>query len=59
MLISDPKNTNVKVILPESLPKKMTCNQGQIRQLFQNLIQNAIKYNQAEIKTIAIACEMT
>jgi len=59
MLVSDPINSNVKVILPESLPKKVMCNPGQIRQLFQNLIQNAIKYNRAEIKTIAIACEMT
>lgn len=59
MLVSDPVNSNVEVILPESLPKKIMCNPGQIRQLFQNLIQNAIKYNQAEIKTIAIACEMT
>lgn len=59
MLVSDPVNSNVEVTLPESLPKNIMCNPGQIRQLFQNLIQNAIKYNQAEIKTIAIACEMT
>jgi signal transduction histidine kinase len=38
--------------LPESY-----CNKTQMISLFQNLIENGIKYNQSEIPTINISCE--
>lgn len=51
--------SDVEVIINESLPTQIICNSRQIEQLFQNLIDNGIKYNRNQIKKISIDCKET
>ena len=50
---------DVKVTISKNLPIQIICNTRQIEQLFQNLIDNGIKYNRNPIKKIAISCQDT
>jgi len=58
--IANNKNrSDVEIAVPQSLPKEVICNARQIEQLFQNLIDNAIKYNRSTIKKVKITYEET
>jgi signal transduction histidine kinase len=59
LLVNDLKglneNENCKIIIKEELPI-IEINKSQIRQVFQNLIQNSVKYNDKEVCEIEIDC---
>jgi len=56
--ISDSiQRKNVKLELSEQFPDTVICHAPQIKQLFQNLIENAIKFNRSEIKKVNIRFE--
>ena len=48
---------DVRIELPKAFPNKIICHAQQIQQLFQNLIENAIKFNQSEFKKVSIGFE--
>lgn len=53
--IANNKNRkDIQIEVPRPLPKEVICNGRQIEQLFQNLIDNAIKYNRSTIKKVNI-----
>lgn len=56
-IINQSNSEDIKVEVPDNLPKDLVCNSRQIEQLFQNLIDNAIKYNRSIIKKVHISCE--
>jgi len=47
----------VQLEFPERFPEKVICASRQMEQLFQNLIENAIKFNRSEIKKVTITFE--
>ena len=51
--------SDVQVKISKNLPPQIICNTRQIEQLFQNLIDNGIKYNRNPIKKISIDCQDT
>ena len=53
-LMEDEKS--VKIIVPKSLPV-IRCDKIRIREVFNNLISNSIKYNESSIKEITIGLE--
>ncbi len=50
---------DVTVQIKNDLPANLIGNPRQIEQLFQNLIDNAIKYNKSVHKLVTIACQET
>lgn len=48
---------DVQINLPPSFPEMIICESRQIEQLFQNLIENAIKFNKSDIKKVKISFE--
>jgi len=56
--ISDLVNRmDVKIELSGEFPETVICHAPQIEQLFQNLIENAIKFNRSELKKVNIRFE--
>ena len=56
--ISDSINRpDVALNLPEKFPDKVICHSRQMEQLFQNLIENAIKFNKSDLKQVNIRFE--
>jgi len=53
-IIADEERNRVIIDLSMNLPEKIVGNTTQIKQIFQNLIENAIKYNLSSIKKIWI-----
>ncbi len=51
--------SDVEITISKNLPIQIICNTRQIEQLFQNLIDNGIKYNRNPIKKISIDCQDT
>ncbi len=47
------ENTKINITIPEALPL-ISCDKTRIAEVFRNLITNAIKYNDNEIKNIEI-----
>lgn len=47
------KERNVSVVIPKKLPD-IVCDEPKVKELFHNLITNAIKYNDKDKKTIEI-----
>lgn len=47
--------TDVKINLPEYFPTNVICESRQMEQLFQNLIENAIKFNRTDLKIVTIS----
>jgi chemotaxis family two-component system sensor kinase Cph1 len=45
---------NIEIILDENIPETIIINSNQIKQLFQNLIENGLKYNESDKKIIKI-----
>jgi len=56
-IAGDKDRQDIQIEVPQSLPKQVICNARQIEQLFQNLIDNAIKYNRSAIKKVKITFE--
>lgn len=54
-LEADSKYQDFEIEIKGALPQKMICNQSQIIQVFHNLIENGIKYNQQDAKKITIS----
>lgn len=50
------REANAAITVRPGLPE-ITINRAQVTTLFQNLIVNAVKYNDAEKKTVEIGCE--
>lgn len=53
-IIADEERKNVIINLSKKLPDKIVGNTSQVKQIFQNLIENAIKYNLSNDKKIWI-----
>lgn len=53
-VIAEEEKKNVVIDLSTNLPEQIVGNTTQIKQIFQNLIENAIKYNLSEDKKIWI-----
>lgn len=45
---------NANIIIPKALPTKVICNASQITQVFQNLIENGLKYNTSKQRNIIL-----
>lgn len=57
MLEDNLEEKNARIIVPEKLPV-ITCDMPRIKELFRNLITNAIKYNDKPDKTVEIGMSM-
>lgn len=56
-LSSSINRPDVQLHLPASFPEVIICESRQIEQLVQNLIENAIKFNKSEYKTVHFTFE--
>jgi len=54
---SSVNRPDVELILPKQFPENIICESRQMEQLFQNLIENAIKFNRSELKKVIIEFE--
>jgi signal transduction histidine kinase len=58
MFENDLKTRNIQLIVDTALPA-LQCERARVRQVFQNLIDNAIKYmGEGEIREIHIGCQI-
>lgn len=53
-IIAEEEKKNIVIDVSKNLPEKIIGNETQIKQIFQNLIENAIKYNLSTDKKIWI-----
>ncbi len=51
--------SEIKVEIEETTPKEFSCDKNQISLLFQNLLGNALKYNDSEQKLVKISGQET
>ncbi len=58
-IASTKSRPDVTVQIKNEVPTKLIGNSRQIEQLFQNLIDNAIKYNKSVHKLVTITCQET
>lgn len=54
-ILLNHKNQDLEINIQKVLPTKLTCVKSQMIQLFQNLIENGIKYNRSSRKKISIS----
>lgn len=58
-VLLDKTHANSRIVVANNLPERVVCVPSQIMQLFQNLIENGLKYNTSDQKQINITFHET